>query len=88
MTVTDALLAFPIAFYMAKVASPRMRALLAVAILMPLWASYLVKVYAWRTILREEGILNWALDPFGLQRPGLRQRRAPGSSSPTSGCRT
>ena len=51
VTVTDALLAFPIAFFMAKVASPRTRALLVVAVLMPLWASYLVKVYAWRTIL-------------------------------------
>ena len=71
VTVTDALLAFPIAFYMAKVASPRMRALLAVAILMPLWASYLVKVYAWRTILSEEGILNWALSPFGVSGPGF-----------------
>jgi putative spermidine/putrescine transport system permease protein len=71
VTVTDALLAFPIAFYMAKVASRRTRALLAVAILMPLWASYLVKVYAWRTILSEEGILNWALEPFGLHGPGF-----------------
>ena len=71
VTVTDALLAFPIAFYMAKIASPRTRALLAVAILMPLWASYLVKVYAWRTILAEEGILNWALSPFGVSGPGF-----------------
>jgi putative spermidine/putrescine transport system permease protein len=71
VTVTDALLAFPIAFYMAKVATPRVRAVLAVAILMPLWASYLVKVYAWRTILSEEGILNWALSPFGIDGPGF-----------------
>ncbi len=70
VTVTDAILAFPIAFYMAKVASPRVRALLVVAVLMPLWSSYLVKVYAWRTILSEEGILNWALDPFGVSGPG------------------
>jgi putative spermidine/putrescine transport system permease protein len=41
-----------------------------VAVLMPLWASYLVKVYAWRTILNEDGILNWALSPFGLHGPG------------------
>jgi putative spermidine/putrescine transport system permease protein len=47
------------------------RAAVAVAILMPLWASYLVKVYAWRVILSEEGILNWALDPFGLKGPGF-----------------
>jgi len=47
VTLADALLAFPIAFYMAKVASRRMRGLLVIAILMPLWSSYLVKVYAW-----------------------------------------
>jgi putative spermidine/putrescine transport system permease protein len=70
VTVTDALLAFPIAFFMAKVATPRSRAWLTVAVLMPLWASYLVKVYAWRTILNEDGILNWALSPFGLHGPG------------------
>ena len=68
--MTDAILAFPIAFYMAKVARPRVRALLVVAVLMPLWSSYLVKVYAWRTILSEEGILNWALSPLGLSGPG------------------
>jgi putative spermidine/putrescine transport system permease protein len=71
VTLTDALLAFPIAFYMAKVASPRARNLLVVAVLMPLWSSYLVKVYAWRVILQEEGILNWALDPLGLKGPGF-----------------
>ena len=71
VTVTDVLLAFPIAFYMAKVASPRTRNLLVVAVLLPLWGSYLVKVYAWRIILQENGILNWALDPFGLSGPGF-----------------
>ena len=70
VTVTCIVLAFPIAFYMAKVATPRVRALLVVAVLMPLWSSYLVKVYAWRTILSEEGILNWALDPIGISGPG------------------
>jgi len=70
VTITDALLAFPIAFYMAKVASPRMRGLLVVAILMPLWSFYLVKVYAWRTMLSSGGIINWALDPIGLNGPG------------------
>ena len=70
VTITDALLAFPIAFYMAKVASRRMKALLVVAVLMPLWSSYLVKVYAWRTILSEGGVLNWALDPLGASGPG------------------
>jgi putative spermidine/putrescine transport system permease protein len=71
VTVTDAILAFPIAFFMAKVASRRMRGLLVVAVLMPLWASYLVKVYAWRVILSEDGILNWALSPLGIKGPGF-----------------
>jgi len=71
VTVTDVLLAFPIAFYMAKVARPRIRALLVVAVVMPLWSSYLVKVYTWRIILAEDGILNWFLDPFGLHGPGF-----------------
>jgi putative spermidine/putrescine transport system permease protein len=70
VTITDALLAFPIAFYMAKIASRRMKAVLVVAVLMPLWSSYLVKVYAWRTILSSGGILNWALDPVGANGPG------------------
>jgi putative spermidine/putrescine transport system permease protein len=69
-TVTDALLAFPIAFYMAKVASPRAKGLLVVAILMPLWSFYLVKVYAWQTMLASGGVINWALDPLGLSGPG------------------
>src|ERR671936_2657157 len=70
VTVTDAILAFPIAFYMAKVARPRAKALLLIAVLMPLWSSYLVKVYAWRTILSAGGVLNWALDPLGVNGPG------------------
>ncbi len=70
VTVTDAILAFPIAFYMAKVASRRGKALLVVAVLLPLWSSYLVKVYSWRTMLSEDGVLNWALEPLGLHGPG------------------
>ncbi len=71
VTVTDAILAFPIAFYMAKVASRRGKAILVVAILLPLWSSYLVKVYAWRTMLSAGGVVNWALEPFGLSGPGF-----------------
>ncbi|HET6997288.1 MAG TPA: ABC transporter permease [Solirubrobacterales bacterium] len=70
VTVTDAILAFPIAFYMAKVASRRGTAILVVAVLLPLWSSYLVKVLAWRTMLSNDGIINWALEPFGLHGPG------------------
>jgi putative spermidine/putrescine transport system permease protein len=70
VTVTDAIIAFPIAFYMAKVASRRGKALLVVGILLPLWSSYLVKVYAWRTLLSTGGAINWALEPIGLHGPG------------------
>jgi putative spermidine/putrescine transport system permease protein len=71
VTVTDALLAFPIAFYMAKIASPRVKGILIVAVLMPLWSFYLVKVYAWQTMLGDNGIINWALDPLGVKGPGF-----------------
>jgi putative spermidine/putrescine transport system permease protein len=70
VTVTCVLLAFPLAFYMAKIARPGARGLLVVAVLMPLWSSYLVKVFAWRGILSEEGVFNWALEPLGLNGPG------------------
>jgi putative spermidine/putrescine transport system permease protein len=70
VTIADAVLAFPIAYYMARVASPRTRNLLVVAILMPLWANYLVKAFSWRTILSEGGVINWALDPIGLHFDG------------------
>jgi putative spermidine/putrescine transport system permease protein len=73
VTLTDALLAFPIAYYMARLASPRMRGILLVAVLLPLWAAYLVKVYAWRTILQGNGFLEWLLTPFGVDAPGLGQ---------------
>jgi putative spermidine/putrescine transport system permease protein len=66
VTVADAVLAFPIAYYMARVATPRTRNILVVAVLVPLWASYLVKAYAWRTILSDNGVINWALEPLGL----------------------
>ncbi len=70
-TATDILLAFPIAFYMAKVASRRMKGMLVVAILLPLWSFYVVKVYAWYVMLNPSGIINWALDPLGLTGPGF-----------------
>jgi putative spermidine/putrescine transport system permease protein len=70
VTVTDAVLAFPIAFYMAKVASRRGKAVLVVAVLVPLWSSYLVKVLSWRTMLSSGGIIDWVLEPLGLSGPG------------------
>jgi putative spermidine/putrescine transport system permease protein len=69
VTVFDALLALPLAFFMAKVARNRSKGLLVVAVLVPLWSSYLVKAYAWRTILSEDGPLNWVLNPLGLSAP-------------------
>jgi putative spermidine/putrescine transport system permease protein len=71
VTVICAVLAFPMAFYMAKVASPRARKVLVVAVLTPLWASYLVKAYAWRSMLAGDGVVNWALGPVGLRGPGF-----------------
>ena len=70
VTVIDALLAFPIALYMAKVASPRAQRLLVIAVLMPLWASYLVKAYAWRGMVSQGGLIDWIGKPFGLHSPG------------------
>ncbi|WP_278257884.1 extracellular solute-binding protein [Nocardioides convexus] len=66
VTVIDVAIALPIAFYMAKVASPRARRMLVVAVLTPLWASYLVKVFAWRVVLSEGGLAEWS----GLGTPG------------------
>jgi putative spermidine/putrescine transport system permease protein len=70
VTLTDALLAFPIAFYMAKLASRRGKAVLVVLVLVPLWSSYLVKALSWRTMLSNDGVIDWVLAPFGLSGPG------------------
>src|SRR3954464_3393128 len=70
VTVIDAVLAFPIALYMAKVASRRMQRLLVIAVLMPLWASYLVKAYAWRGMFSRGGLIDWLGQPFGIHSPG------------------
>jgi putative spermidine/putrescine transport system permease protein len=69
VTLTDAVVAFPFAFYMARVASPRGRRLLFVAVLLPLWASYLARVYAWIVILSNNGILDWSMRHLGLGSP-------------------
>jgi putative spermidine/putrescine transport system permease protein len=66
VTLTDAVLAFPLAFFMARLASRRTRAVLFVMVLLPLWASYLVRVYAWQTILAHNGAINWSLGKLGL----------------------
>ena len=66
VTVTDILLAFPFAYYMARIAGPRTRTLLFVLVLMPLWSSYLARIYSWRLILSKDGALNWWLGLLGL----------------------
>jgi putative spermidine/putrescine transport system permease protein len=66
VTLTDIVLALPFAYYMARVASPRMRRLLFTAVLLPLWASYLARVYAWIVILQQGGTLSWAFQQVGL----------------------
>ena len=66
VTVVDALIAFPLAYYIAKFASPRLKTWLIIAVTIPLWSSYLVRVYAWKLILAKEGILSWFISLLGL----------------------
>ena len=67
VTVAAAILAFPLAYYMARYASPRLKTALSLAVLLPLWSNYLVRVYSWKLILAQEGILNWFIRLFHLQ---------------------
>ena len=71
VTVTDAIIAFPFAYFMARVAAPRTRTVLFVAILLPLWASYLAKVYSWVLIFTNNGFLDWVAGGLGLGHPQL-----------------
>lgn len=66
VTVASAILAFPIAYYMARYAKGRIKALLYLAVMLPLWSSYLVRVYSWKLILAKEGILNWIFEKIGM----------------------
>jgi len=66
VTIVDALIAFPLAYYIAKFASPRLKTWLLIAVTIPLWSSYLVRVYAWKLILAKEGILSWFINLFNL----------------------
>lgn len=71
VTVICALIALPMSFFMARIAPKAWRPALIALVLTPLWASYLVKVYAWRTMLTPEtGVLASILRPFGLSSPG------------------
>ena len=66
VTVADAIIAFPLAYYIAKFASPRLKTWLIIAVTIPLWSSYLVRVYAWKLILAKEGILSWFINLLHL----------------------
>ena len=66
VTVMDAIIAFPLAYYIAKFASRRLRTYLYIAVTLPLWSSYLVRVYAWKLILSKEGILSWFVNLLHL----------------------
>lgn len=71
VTVTDAALAFPLAYFMARIAGRRLRAALFVGVLMPLWSSYLIKAYTWKLIVAVDGPLNWSLGKLGLPHVAL-----------------
>jgi putative spermidine/putrescine transport system permease protein len=71
VTVTDAIVAFPLGYFMARVAPRKVRGLLFVAVLLPLWSSYLVRIYAWQTILSGGGALDWSLRKLGLPAANL-----------------
>jgi putative spermidine/putrescine transport system permease protein len=75
VTLTDAVLAFPLAYFMAREAGPRTRSLLFMAVLLPLWSSYLVRVYAWRVMLQPGGPLESFFDAIGLHgvQPGYSE---------------
>ena len=67
VSLATAVLALPISYFMARFASPRVKAALYLAVLLPLWSSYLVRVYSWRLILAKEGIAHWFLTRLGLE---------------------
>ncbi len=66
VTIGAALIAMPVGYFMAKVASPRAKTVLFIAVLMPLWSSYIVRVLAWRQILNSAGVMTWFADRLGL----------------------
>jgi putative spermidine/putrescine transport system permease protein len=83
VTIACGLIALPIANYMVRYASARGRALLYVGVMLPMWMSYLVKVYAWRLILAKQGILSWMLDTVGLGAGLDAVLRIPGIGGPS-----
>jgi len=66
VTIAAAIVAFPIAYYAARYATGRWKAVFYLGVMLPLWSSYLVKVYSWKLILAQEGILNWIFETLHL----------------------
>jgi len=66
VTIADILLSFPLAYYAARLASPRARNAVLVAIVLPLWANYLVRIFAWKIMLTPNGFVNWLVELTGL----------------------
>jgi putative spermidine/putrescine transport system permease protein len=67
VTIASAIIAFPLAYYMARFARGQVKGLLYLGVMLPLWSSYLVRVYAWKLILANEGIITWTFDRLGMQ---------------------
>ncbi len=100
VTIASAIVAFPIAYFAARYARGKWKALFYLGVMLPLWSSYLVKIYAWKLILAKEGILTWFLGKAGCSGFSTRGSRcrssaatrcrspipAPSSSSSMSGC--
>lgn len=83
VTIACAVIAFPVANYMVRYTTPRTKALFYVGVMLPMWTSYLVKVYAWRLILAKQGVLSWLLDSVGLQSLLDALLRLPGVGGPS-----
>jgi putative spermidine/putrescine transport system permease protein len=83
VTIACAIIAFPIANYMVRYTTPRTKALFYVGVMLPMWTSYLVKVYAWRLILAKQGVLSWLLESVGLQDMLDALLRLPGVGGPS-----
>lgn len=66
VTLTDIVLAFPLAYYAARLATPRRRNVILVAVIVPLWANYLVRIFSWKLILSQTGLLNWTVEKLGM----------------------
>jgi putative spermidine/putrescine transport system permease protein len=67
VTLASIIVAFPLAYSIAKTSSPTLRSILYLLVLMPLWSSYIVRVYAWKLILAKEGVFNWVVQQLGLE---------------------